>query len=379
MRILFLVTEDWYFVSHRLSFAQALRERGHEVAIACSVDKHGEAIEAAGIRLFPVAFARQSLSPLALLSTSRVIRKVIRSFQPDVIHNVALRPILIGNLAAVGTGVPRINAVAGMGSAFTAESGRLRLVALGLRRMLRWCLRRRGSFNVFQNHEDLDAWSRNLALPLERTHLIRGAGVDFSRHTPVGEPVAEEKVVLFAARLLAAKGIKDVVAASEILRKRGVAHVLRVAGDVDPANADSVSRDWMRQLHESGAIEWLGRRDDVLQQMDQANVVALPSYYGEGLPKVLLEAGLARRAVVTTDMIGCREVVVHEENGLLAPPRDPERLADALQRLLTDDGLRTRLAEANHARVHREFSAEKVFAQFFALYADINERQTAIK
>lgn len=375
MRILFVVTEDWYFASHRLGFARALLRCGHDVAIACSVDKDGEAIMSAGIRLFPVAFARQSLSPLSLLSTTQAVRKIIRSFQPNLIHNVALRPILIGNLATSGLGVPRINAVAGMGSTFTAESGRLRFVALGLRRMLRWCLRRKSSFNVFQNHEDLEVWSRALSLPTERTFLIRGAGVDFSKHAPVAEPEDSETIILFAARLLAAKGINDIVAASKILRTRGVSHILRVAGDVDPANPDSVSRDWMRQLNESGAIEWLGRRNDVLQQMDKANIVALPSYYGEGLPKVLLEAGLARRAVVTTDVIGCREVVVHEENGLLVPPRNPESLADALERLSTNNELRTRLAFANFERVHQNFSSKEIFAQFFELYAKIENQR----
>jgi glycosyltransferase involved in cell wall biosynthesis len=371
MRILFLVTEDWYFVSHRLSFAQALCTMGHEVAIACSVDSHGEAIEAAGIRLFPIAFARQSLSPMSLLVTSHSVRKIIRSFKPDLIHNVALRPILIGNFAAVGMRVPRLNAVAGMGSAFTSESGRMRLVAPFLHHLLRWCLRRRGGFNVFQNHEDLQAWSHKLDLLPERTLLIRGAGVDFSGHVPVAEPEDFEKVILFAGRLLASKGIKDVVEASKILRNRGVPHILRVAGEVDPANADSVSRHWMQRLNEAGAIEWLGHRNDILQQMDSANIVTLPSYYGEGLPKVLLEAGLARRAVVTTDMIGCREVVAHEENGLLVPPRHPEALADALQRLLMDDVLRNRLAQAHFRRIYSEFSSDKIFNQFFEFYTKI--------
>jgi glycosyltransferase involved in cell wall biosynthesis len=368
MRVLFLVTEDWYFVSHRLKFAEALIERGYEVGIACSVENCEEEIKSSGIQLFPVSFNRDSLSPLSILTTSLKVRRVVKLFKPDLIHNVALRPILIGLMAGIDSGTPRINAIAGMGSVFTSRDSKNFFIGLFLKTFLGICLRNSKGFSVFQNSEDYERWSKEFGLESSRTFLIKGAGVNCSEHKMVAEPSGKETILLFAGRLLKSKGVNVLVQASGILREKGIHHTLRVAGDVDKANTNSISRTWIENLDKKGFLEWLGRRDDILNQMDNANIVVLPTYYGEGLPKVLLEAGVAGRAVVTTDIVGCREVVVDEENGLLVPPKSAEHLAHALERLITNSDLRSSLAHAHANRVRETFSSETIYNQFFELY-----------
>jgi glycosyltransferase involved in cell wall biosynthesis len=372
-KLLFLVTEDWYFVSHRLEFARRLLSAGCEVAVGCHGTGSEEPIRAAGVKFFELPFARGGLSWTGALRECLPVRRLLKSYRPDIVHQVALRPILVGSLASVGLPhVRSVNALAGLGSLFTGEldSAKLRLTQRLVLVLLRWAMRRRAAFNVLQNQEDLDAFIRRGFVRAGQCDLIRGAGIDPAAWIPQPEPTDAPPVVLFVGRLLRDKGVGELVEASRLLKARAFAHALRLIGWPDPWNPTSFTDADLRAWQEGGELEWLGRRDDVLEQMSRANVVALPSYR-EGLPKVLLEAGLAARAVVTCDVVGCRELVTHDVNGLLVPARAPVALADALQRLLTDPALRTRLAQAHHERVCREFTLDRVTDRFLKLYEQV--------
>jgi len=369
-RILFLVTEDWYFASHRLAFAQQLIANGLEVAVACRVGTSAELIERAGIRVFPVPFARERVSPLTILRAAWILRRLIRMYRPNLVHLVSLRPILIGWFATLGQSRPPfVNAITGMGTLFTGSPMRLRLrlVRLAVRLFFRHTFSHATAENVFQNEEDQRAFLERGLTTAARAHLIRGAGVDSEAWTPHSEPQLPKPVVLFLSRLLRDKGLAELVQASALLHRRGVQHVLRVVGDIDPCNPSSFSIQEVQAWQAGGMVEWLGWQTNVLEQMSHANLVVLPSYR-EGLPKVLLEAGVAGRAVVTCDVVGCREVVRDGVNGLLVPARDPEKLADAIERLLTNPTLRSRLADEHRRRVASEFSQHVVHGQFSRLY-----------
>lgn len=372
-RILFLVTEDWYFASHRLAFAKQLIAEGFEVAVACRVATSQKVIEDAGIRVFPVPFARERVSPIAVLRVAWILRRMIGEYQPALVHLVSLRPILLGYLATMGQRrVPFVNAVTGMGSLFTGtvRGFRLRFTRIVVDFLFRSTFSHRTAENVFQNDEDRKHFlERGLSSGI-RSHLIRGAGVDVNAWTPVPEPQSSIPVVLFVSRLLRDKGLGELIEASELLRCRGGQHLVRIVGDVDPCNPSSFSLQQLEAWHASGVVEWLGRRSDILEQMSHANIVVLPSYR-EGLPKVLLEAGVAKRSVVTSDVIGCREVVQDGVNGLLVPPRNPELLAAAIERLLKDSTLRLQLAEEHRRRVVSEFSHNVVTGQFLQLYSKL--------
>lgn len=370
VRILFLINDDWYFVSHRLAFAQRLLAAGHEVGVACRGSGWQQAITAAGVKLFEVPFARGSLSLRQAVREVLATRRLVKAFRPDIVHQVALRRILLGTLSCVGLrAVKLLNAIAGLGSLFvgTLDSTRLRWTRRLVRAGLRLLLRRPRAVNVFQNPEDLEEFVGAGLSPRARSFVVRGTGVDPSAWTPRLETDSDVPVVLFVGRLLKDKGLGELVQASRTLKNQGVRHVVRLIGWADAWNPKSFTEDDVRGWQKEGLVEWLGKRDDVLAQMSQANVIALPSYR-EGLPRVLLEAGLAERAVVASDVPGCREVIAHEVSGLLTPPGDAAALAAALRRLLTDFPLRRRLAGNLRQRVCREFSLDQVVDRFVQIY-----------
>lgn len=369
-RILFLVADDWYFVSHRLEFGRRLLQAGYTVAVGCRGSGLEAAIRAADIQVFPVPFERGSLSLPRALREAGAVRRLLKSYRPDIVHQVALRTILVSSLAGLGLrGIARVNAIAGLGSLFTGnlDSSRLRAAHRLVAVCLRWALRRRSTGNVFQNREDLESFVRRGFTRRQDAFLIRGAGIDPKSWSAVPEPENAVPVVFYVGRLLKDKGVGELVEASRTLKARGCAHRLRLVGWTDPCNPTTFTEQEVRSWHEHGDVEWLGKRDDVLEQMSQANVVVVPSYR-EGLPKVLLEAGLAARAVVACDVPGSREVVTHGVSGLLVPPRNSAALADAIARLLGDRPQRAALAKAHQALVAREFSLDQVASEFLKLY-----------
>lgn len=218
------MTEDWYFASHRLAFAQDLVAQGLEVAVACRVGTMRDVIEDAGIHVFPVPFARERVSPLVILRVAWILHWLIKDYRPHLVHLVSLRPILIGWVATLGLRRPPIiNAVTGMGSLFAGAAGglRLRLTRLVVGLLFRGAFSHATAHNVFQNKEDQKAFlDRGLACAA-RSHLIPGAGVAVGNWTPRPEPQLSKPIVLFVSRLLRDKGLAELVKASAILQKRG--------------------------------------------------------------------------------------------------------------------------------------------------------------
>ncbi len=366
-RLLFVVTEDWYFVSHRLPLAVAAREAGFEVAVATRPGEDRERIEAAGIRFLPLEIDRRGMNPFnEAISVIRLAR-LLRRERPDLVHLVALKPVLLGNLAARLAGVRRrVSAVAGMGFLFTGEK-RGGMLAPVVRRLLGQALR--GSRVIVQNPDDARLLQEDLGVPAEELRLIRGAGVDLEKFQPWPEP-SGTPVVMLPSRLLWDKGVGEFVEAARRLRADGVQARFVLVGAPDPANPAAVPRADLDQWQEEGVIEWWGHRKEMATVLAQAHLVCLPSYR-EGLPKVLIEAAACGRAIVTCDVPGCREVVAHDENGLLVPSRDAAALADAIRTLLEDPARRRRLGEAGRARAERLFGQQRVNEETLAIYREL--------
>ena len=375
MKILFLVTEDWYFVSHRLGFAKRLVAEGYEVGLAARESDCREEIEGAGIKFIPIPFARERLDPVAIVRSVLAVRQTVKRERPDIVHLVALRAILIGWMSTLGLRKPPfVYAVTGLGSLFSPwrTTLRLRVVKTVVERLLRLAFQQRMATTVWQNSDDMESFCERGIAPANRARLIRGAGVDFSdRASCPPQPNNPVPVVLFVGRFLREKGVGYLVEASNILQAKGQRHVLRLVGSPDDCNPLSFSSSDVNRWTEEGQIEYLGRRSDIDEQMRSADIIVLPTYYREGLPKVLLEAGRAGRAVVTTDIPGCRDLVVHGKNGFLVAPREVVPLQEAIEKLLLDQALRERMGIVNFNRTRAEFSEEEVFGQFRKLYLEL--------
>lgn len=364
-KLLFVVTEDWYFVSHRLPLAVAAQAAGFDVAVATRVGQQADVIRNAGIRLIPFSLSRRGGNPLREVMA---LWRLYRRERPDLVHHVALKPVMFGALAAWLAHVPaQVNAVAGMGWLFTSSNGAVRLIRPALRWMLARLLNRPHSMTIVQNPED-KALLECSGVPATHLRLVRGAGVNTQIFYPVMPPPGPVSIVL-VARMLWDKGVGEFVEAARRLTAAGVNARFVLVGDPDPANPASVSEATLRSWNGQHGVEWRGRREDIPAVLQAAHIACLPSYR-EGLPKCLLEAAACGLPIVTTDAPGCRDVVRDGVNGFLVPLRDTAALAAALQKLIGDAVLRHRMGEQSRLLAEAEFGQEAVIAQTLTVYGE---------
>ena len=347
-KIIFFITEDWYFWSHRLPIARAAREAGFKVLIATRVDQHKARIETEGFKLVPIGLERRSKNVIKGIFDILEIIKIYRREKPDIVHHVTIKPVLYGSWAARITGIPAVvNALAGLGFIFVAQGQKASI----LRRLVVFAYRSafsaENTIGIFQNPQDLKLF------------------VDESPHLP--EPAGMPTIVL-ASRMLWDKGVGEFVDAAQQLHKGGINCRTVLVGVPDPQNPASISEETLRGWHSEGMVEWRGHRDDMPEVLSEAHIVALPTTYGEGVPKILIEAASCGRPIVATDVPGCREIVRHNENGLLVPPHDSKSLADALKILIKDAELRAKMGARGREIVEAEFSEEIVVKQTIELY-----------
>ena len=373
-KLLFLVTEDWYFCSHRLPVARAARDAGFAVAVATRVRAHAEQIRGEGFALHPLGWKRRGDG---MAGQARALAELVRLYRrerPDLLYHVALKPVLFGAAAARLAFARRerpamIAAIMGLGASAGAA---WRRAALG--RALRLAVG--GARVIVQNPEDRAALA-GFGVDPARIALIRGSGVDLAHFAALPEPpVGGGVAAALVGRMLRSKGVPEAAAALRALRAQGEAVELMLAGGADPDSRESLSEAEMRALGREPGIDWLGQVGDVREVWRRAAIALAPSRYGEGVPKALIEAAACGRAIIASDMPGCREVVIDGATGLLVPPGDVAALAAAIARLAADPALRRRLGAAARARVVAEFGEAAVAAQTTALLrAALDERK----
>lgn len=378
-KILFLQTEDYTFYSHRLPMARAALRAGWEVVVAVRVAAHGEKLAGEGFRVAPLPWRRSGTNPISELLMIASIIRLYAAERPDLVHQVTLKPILYGSLAAALCGVPSvINALTGLGFVYINDSWAARLMRLGTDLALKLAFLKPGSLVLFQNEDDRSLFVSRGLVPRERTILIHGSGVDVVRFAARPEPEGVPLVIL-PARLIWDKGIGEFVEAARLLAADGIRARFALIGDRDAENPTAVPAAQLAQWKQNGPIEWWGIREDMPEVFAQAHIVCLPSYYGEGLPKTLIEGAACGRALVAADVPGSREIVRHEETGLLVPPRDARALASALRRLISDKPLRERLGEKGRLLAVAEFSQEIIAAQTLSVYERLTVRRTSAR
>lgn len=368
MRLLYVVTEDWYFVSHRLPMARAARDAGFEVHVATRVTDGAAAIRAEGFTLHPVPFARGRLSPFGTMRTICRLRSVHRRVAPALVHHVAVQATVLGALAAWRRPVHGVNALTGLGYTFISGSAKAKLLRTILGRLMRFLLNRQSQTVLVQNKDDRVGMIA-LGIDAARIALIPGSGVDVDALQPRPEPTGPITIA-FVGRLLADKGIHTLIRAHRLLRQRRTGVEFLIAGTPDPANPASLSEQQAAALNREPGIKWLGHVADIAALWARAHIAVLPSRR-EGLPKSLLEAAACGRPLVATDVPGCREIVRHGETGLLVPYDDAEALASALERLAASAELRAQYGAAARRLTVEKFSAAAIGRQTVDLYRQL--------
>jgi glycosyltransferase involved in cell wall biosynthesis len=367
--LIFLVTEDWYFWSHRLPMARAAQQAGFDVAVATRITAHGARIEAAGFRLIPMRWRREEIGPWASLAAIAEIYRLYRRERPFMVHHIAHNAAILGGIAALLARVPRIvSFIAGVGYMGTSRSRHAQLVGAAARLLWPVLLLRRHCRVIVQNDDDRAVIEALRPSAADRITVIRGSGVDLDHFKPLPEPPSPPVTVAYVGRMIAIKGVATLVEAQRSLCAEGIALQLLLVGTPDLANPSSFDEATLRAWSKLPGIVWCGHREDVREIWATAHIAALASEGGEGVPMTLLEAAAVGRAIVATDVPGNRDVARNGINAILVPPGDADALAAALKTLASDPARRRSYAAAGRSLVAEGFSEEAVRAATVALY-----------
>jgi glycosyltransferase involved in cell wall biosynthesis len=361
-----------FLYSHFLPMAEAVQRAGWEVWIAAEANENPQRILDAGMKYIELEGMAGHGHFVGTVRSLRGIYSTLQNVKPQLVHFVYLKNVLTGSILARMSGTPAVlGAVTGLGSLFVQDRLTYRLLLHGVLIGLRWGFRHPNAVLALENADDRDYFVSHRVLREERTVIIPGAGVEVDEIWPVAEPPGT-KVIFCAARMIRDKGILELAEAARLLRRRGLKFELWLAGGTDPGNPSALTPKELLSIEADGTAKWLGHREDVPTLLGSASVFCLPTYYREGLPRVLVEASAAGLPIVTTDVPGCREVVTPGRNGLLVPPRNVVALADALQRILENHEERGRMRIASRQMFEEKFTSAAVREALNKCYARLS-------
>ena len=372
-KLLFVVNVDWFFI-HRLPIALEAIRQGYQVHLATAITDKLEILENYGLVVHELSLSRSDTGVFKMVKTFWQILNVFRTIKPDVVHFVTIKPILLGGLAARIARVPAmVAAISGLGFVFL-DRGIKAIVRLWVvKQLYRLAMGHHNMKAIFQNPSDLAYLKKLIELPNKTITMIKGSGTNLSEYCvtplPTGVPV-----VLMAARLLVDKGVREFVESAKILHNRGMsAKNLRfaVVGKPDIDNPHSILPEELAQWKKEGIVEFWGYRDDMPEVIKSSHLVVLPSYYGEGLPKVLIEAAASGRAVITTNHPGCRDAIKPGVTGLLVPVQDSESLANKIEELITDPGRCASMGQAGRKLAENSFDEKEVVSKHLKIYREL--------
>ncbi|SED23251.1 Glycosyltransferase involved in cell wall bisynthesis [Rhizobiales bacterium GAS188] len=371
--LIFIVTEDWFFASHFLPMLRSAREAGFAPAVICRVRAHRQVIEAAGGRVIALEADRGRREIGSALATIGQIRRILRAERPAIVHLIALWPIALGGFAAILAGVRRrVYAVTGLGFLGASPSLRAHLARMATRLALRLPLDGKRVRFLLENPDD----AKLLGLDPDtarRVVIVGGAGVDPLAYGPSPLPPLPPLKIAVVARMLWSKGIDVAVAALRLARQQGADITLSLYGEPDPTNPKTIPQAQLEAWNAEPGIAWRGRTSDAARVWREHHVCCLPSRGGEGLPRTLLEGASCGRAVLTSDVPGCRALVRDGVEGLLVPPGDVPALARAMLALAQDPQRMARMGEAARARVLSGFTEQHVIEAVAGMYRELGD------
>ena len=368
--IIYFVSEDWYFCSHRLPIARKALKDGFKVVVITKVSKHRDVIESEGFELAPIEIKRGGINLFSELRTISTLYSYYKQYNPDIVHHVAIKPVIYGTLVArlIGS-IKIVNAMAGLGFIFISNKKRVRALRFVIHKLFRFLFDNKNGQLILQNKDDLDYFIKNKLVKKDQVSIIRGSGVDIKKFIPVEECIGIP-IVMLASRMLWDKGVGEFVEAAKILKQEGIEARFVLVGENDSENPASISNRQLNEWNELDTVEWWGVKTDMHKVLAQSSIVCLPSYR-EGLPKVLLEAASCGRVIIATDVPGCREIVHNGENGALVPLKNANSLASAIKKLINNPGKRKIMGTNGRRLVENEFSEEIVVSQTLKIYQEL--------
>lgn len=367
-RLLFVVNVDWFFMSHRLPIAKAALSKGYDVHLACGITSLKDEIQTLGIQVHELKLHRSDVSPISIVGSVFQLVVLFLALRPSIVHLVTIKPVLLGGIAARLTRTRRvITAISGLGYIFTAKGNFARLRRVVVRVLYMAALRSKHVTAIFQNFADANLVSKYAGLKKNQIVMIKGSGVDLEKFRP--QPLPEgDTVVTFAARLLVDKGIREFVEAAYVLRGEGIKARFLIAGSLDQENPASILPSELKSWCDDGVVELIGHQCNINQLFAASHIIVLPSYR-EGLPKVVIEAAACGRAVITTDVPGCRDAVISGKTALLVPAAVVAPLAHAMRTLIEDRTRCAAMGAAGRTLAEEKFDVRHVIDAHLSLYA----------
>lgn len=362
--ILFVVNVDWFFVSHRLPLAKEALSRGYQVHVACSLTDKKEFLEGFGMTVHQLGLSRSGANIVGEFFAFWEIYKLLDAINPDIAHFITIKPVLYGG--AISRFLPirkRVFSISGLGFLFTRRGLRSSVIRSLIKFIYKFSLAGLNSHVIVQNPDDEELVCNLVKVPVS---LIRGSGVCLAEYPYIAEPSEKVKVTM-ACRLLKDKGVFEYVEAAEILKKNHPNIEFALYGDIDLHNPASLNAEDCTTISREGNVSLCGFSCDIAQVFVNSNIIVLPSYR-EGLPKVLVEAAACGRAVVTTDVPGCRDAIIPNVSGLLCAVSDAHSLAQAIEQLVYDRTKRISMGKCGRELAENEFSIEHVVNIHFDIY-----------
>ena len=368
-KLFVIVNEDRFFLSHRKEIALAAREAGWDVTVVCKDTGQRQDVEALGLKMLELPINPTGMNLSQELRTWWFLYSLYIKNRDAVIHHVGLKNILWGGLAAKLARVHGVvNAVSGMGAIFSGD--KMGMTARGILALMRFSNKRKRVKVIFQNQEDKTLFLNRGVVGESQVEFIKGSGVDLNDFRYVPEPVSETLKVVFTARMVKEKGVMELIEAAERLRKDYEGKLeFWLCGRL-AVNADAVSKEELETRCDGRYIKWLDFQKDIRSILEQCHIMAFPSYYREGVPKSLIDACAVGRPIITTNSIGCKDVVDDGVNGFLIPVRDSEALAQKLRILIEDKNLRVSMGRAAREKAEREFGLDSVVERHLEIYSE---------
>ncbi|MEZ8150928.1 glycosyltransferase family 4 protein [Vibrio splendidus] len=370
-KLVYVINVDWYFRLHWLERAEYFQSLGFDIHIVSSFsnDEIKNELASKGFICHQLSVKRKSVNLFREVVSVYSLKKILDEIEPELIHCVTIKPnIYMGLLNRVFFHKPIIYSVTGLGAVFSSNSIKFNLLKYIITTLYK-CISISKSRFIFENGEDYKLFDEIGVLKYENGRVVKGAGIDLARFSPSMSPL--NKNVLFGARLLNEKGLACLVEAKQILESQGVEFTLNVAGIIDSDVSSAIPLSQVEAWASSGDINWLGNVQNMPKLIKENDIVCLPTTYGEGVPRILIEAASCQRAIITTDVVGCREIVSHNVNGLLAQPGDAISLANCLRALLENDEKTLEFGVRGRQKVETEFSQEMVFEKTLKVYDEL--------
>lgn len=374
--ILMIINDIAWYWSHRQPLAKAILARGDNLSLATSGAASDDGVKSMGVVGYDLPEHGKRLGFLFHFKILWSIFLIIRKSKPDIVHAITLRHAFYTGIATrIMFYKPVVFTVAGVGSLFTDNSPKMKFLRSIALPLLRFAFKGNGRFLIFQNPDDKKLMIDHKVVNENQTTIIRGSGVDLTEFPFTPEVKTEDDhVILFSSRLIREKGIDDFIEAARIIKSKDIKARFQVAGDVYEKNPNSLTREEIQKHNDDGIIEWLGQVSDMPKLFKNISIMVLPSYYGEGVPKILLEAAAIGRPIITCDVPGCREAVIDGQNGILVSPKSPKELAQAIETLLASIKLRNEYGRAGRSMVEEDFHVDSVVSRTLSVYDNLLQK-----